>query len=296
MSSEPARRFAVDENEYPFADRWFTHEGIHMHYVDEGEGTPVLMLHGNPTWSFLYRKVIKALNGKCRAVAPDYPGFGLSEHPPGYGYTPREHAEWVEALLDHLKIERFILVVQDWGGPIGLSLAVKNPSRVAGIVLLNTWCWPPTANAYIFSFIMGGPLGPYLQMKKNVFARHLVPAGIVRPENKTPEILKAYTDPFPDPETRRGTYVFPREIRKSADWLRGIEERLPLLRETPVEMLWALKDFAFGSERYIKKWQGLLSWAKLTRLPDASHYLQEDCPEEIAAAVEKILGNKEKAR
>jgi haloalkane dehalogenase len=88
-----ARKFEVDRAEYPFADRWLEREGSALHYVDEGSGPAVLMLHGNPTWSFLYRKVIKQLGGACRSIAPDYPGFGLSDHPPGYGYTPQEHAE-----------------------------------------------------------------------------------------------------------------------------------------------------------------------------------------------------------
>ncbi|MBI1819255.1 MAG: alpha/beta fold hydrolase, partial [Nitrospirae bacterium] len=88
-----------------------------MHYVDEGNGTPVLLLHGNPTWSYLYRNIIKELVHEARLIAPDYPGFGFSDHPPGYGYTPVEHAEWVSALIDHLGLKKMILVCQDWGGP-----------------------------------------------------------------------------------------------------------------------------------------------------------------------------------
>ncbi|MEW5734645.1 MAG: alpha/beta fold hydrolase [Thermodesulfobacteriota bacterium] len=283
------RRFAVDEKEYPFKDHWFTRNGSTMHYVDEGSGPAVLMLHGNPTWSFLYRKVIKGLTGKCRAIAPDYPGFGLSDHPAGYGYTPAEHADWVAALLDHLEIDRHILIVQDWGGPIGLSLAVRNPERLAGLVLCNTWCWAPMTNALVFSFVMGGPLGPFLQMKKNVFARFLVPAGIVAKENKTSGILAAYLAPFPDPASRKGTYVFPREIRKSAEWLGEIEGKLPLIAQKPIEMVWAMKDFAFGSESYVKRWLGHFPGANLNRIENASHYLQEDCPEQIAVAVERLL-------
>lgn len=290
MKSEHARRFDVDAAEYPFQDHWFEGKGAVLHYLDEGEGVPVLMLHGNPTWSFLYRKVIKGLAGKCRAIAPDYPGFGLSDHPPGYGYTPREHADWVRALLDHLEIDRYILIVQDWGGPVGLSLAVDDPGRVAGLVLGNTWCWAPMMNARVFSWIMGGALGPFLQMRLNAFVRVMIPAGIVKRENKTSTILKAYQAPFPDAASRRGTYVFPREIRKSADWLQGIEDGLHLLKEKPVEMVWAMKDPAFGSEAYIQRWLGHFPEAGLTRLPDASHYLQEDCPDPIIEAVQRILG------
>lgn len=135
----PARSFSVDAHEYPFEDRWLERDGAIVHYVDHGRGPPVIFLHGNPTWSFLYRKVIRELPG-CRCIAPDYPGFGFSQAPAGYGYTPQEHAAWVRRLIDELRLERFILVVQDWGGPIGLSLAVEQAERVAGIVICNTWC------------------------------------------------------------------------------------------------------------------------------------------------------------
>ena len=153
MNSKPQRLFSVDQADYPFVDHWLTRDGVAMHYVDEGQGMPVIMFHGNPTWSYLYRNVIKALVGKCRSIAPDYPGFGFSEHPPNYGYQPKDHGEWVGALIDHLELDQFIIVVQDWGGPIGFSVAVERPEQVAGIVLCNTWCWPPAIDMKIFSHI-----------------------------------------------------------------------------------------------------------------------------------------------
>lgn len=289
MNRERQRPFSVDEADYPFTGHWFERDGVAMHYVDEGEGTPVLMLHGNPTWSFLYRNVIKGLGGRCRAVAPDYPGFGFSEHPPNYGYTPREHAEWVRALIEDLTLERFVLVAQDWGGPIGLSVAVDRPDNVVGLVMCNTWCWAPDLSAQIFSHIMGGALGKYLHLRHNFFARRIVPAGIYREEKKTPDVLKAYTDPFPRPETRMGTWVFPRSIRACALWLQSIEARLSRLRNKPVEMVWAMKDPAFGKESYIERWQSYFPGAAVDRIEDASHFLQEDCPERVAAAVGRVL-------
>jgi haloalkane dehalogenase len=289
MTAAHERSFSVSDVAYPFRDHWFERDGVAMHYVDEGDGTPVLMLHGNPTWSFLYRDVIKDLAGTCRPVVPDYPGFGFSEHPPGYGYTPQEHAEWVTDLIDHLHLDGFILVMQDWGGPIGMSVAVDRPHSVAGLVILNTWTWPPDWNLWSFSSVMGGPIGRYLHLRRNFFARRLVPWGIARKERKTPELLRAYTDPFPTAESRMGTYVFPRAIRKSASWLRSIEQRLSCLREKPIEMVWAMKDPAFGKESYIRRWQGYFPEAKVDRVDDASHYLQEDCPDRVAAAVRRLL-------
>src|SRR3989449_2616410 len=137
------RKFEVDPAEYPFADRWLERGGSALHYVDEGSGPPVLMLHGNPTWSFLYRNIIKQLGGAVRSIAPDYPGFGLSDHPPGYGYTPQEHAEWIHALIDDTGLKRVVLVLQDWGGPIGLSIAGERPGDVAGPGVPHPSRWPP---------------------------------------------------------------------------------------------------------------------------------------------------------
>ena len=290
MTGAPrTRKFAVDPAEYPFADRWFERGGSALHYVDEGSGPPVLMLHGNPTWSFLYRNVIKQLGGACRSIAPDYPGFGLSDHPPGYGYTPQEHAEWIHALIDAAGLKRFVLVLQDWGGPIGLSIAVERPHDVAGLVILNTWAWPPDPRMVVFSLIMGGPVGKYLHLRRNFFARKIVPSGIARAERRTPAILKAYTDPFPSPASRMGTWVFPRAIRQSAGWLAEIERQLPRLRAKPVEFVWAMKDVAFGREPIIARWLSYFPGAPVDRLLEAKHYLQEDEPEGVAAAVKRVL-------
>jgi haloalkane dehalogenase len=289
MSNASERPFIVDSEEYPFEDQWVDIDGAGVHYVDEGEGACVLMLHGNPTWSFVYRKVIKGLSGQCRCIAPDYPGFGYSEHPPGYGYTPQEHAGRITALINHLGLERFILIVQDWGGPIGLSVAVEQSDRIAGIVLCNTWCWRPTVNLHIFSCIMGGPIGRYLILHHNFFAKVLVPGGVFNRQAKTPAILKAYTDPFGTPASRIGTYIFGRQIRKASGWLESIEGRLSVLREKPVEMVWGMKDPAFGRQRCIRKWLGHFPNANLERIENASHYLQEDSPDRIVCATERLL-------
>ncbi len=278
----------LDQKKYPFQHNRFYHENTPLHYVDEGEGQTVLMLHGNPTWSFLYRNVIKALKGSFRCVAPDYPGFGLSGHPPGYGYTPPEHAEKIRTLVDRLELDDFILIVHDWGGPIGFSYATDHPGRVAGIVICNTWCWPPFANAWLFSLFMGGPIGKYLILQHNFFAKVMVPYGIFHSGKKTPSILEAYTSRFPTPESRLGTYIFPRQIRKASPWLKSIQDKLGVLREKPVRLVWAMKDPAFGKEKYIKKWKSYFPGAFTDRVEHASHYLPEDCPERIVVAVEEL--------
>jgi len=284
------RPFVVSEALYPFEDHWFERDGSAMHYLDHGESeTPVVMFHGNPTWSFLYRDIIKELGTGVRCVAGDYPGFGFSDHPPGYGYTPEEHVEWVEAWLGSLDLPPFVMVVQDWGGPIGLSYAVRHPEQIAGLVVLNTWAWPTDWKGTVFSSFLGGPIGKYLNLQKNFFADKIVKGGMYYAKRKSPEVFRAYTDPFPGPRERMGTYVFPRAIRKSVAMLTELERDLVALRDVPAELVWGMKDQAFGSEEYITRWRSLLPGAPVTRLDKASHYLQEDQPEVIADAIRRRL-------
>lgn len=292
MSNEnvKTRPFEINLQEYPFRAHWFQRGDSYMHYVDEGSGTPVIMLHGNPTWSFLYRDIIKQLSDQCRCIAPDYPGFGSSDHPDGYHYTPQEHAQWIERLIDKLVLDEFILVCQDWGGPIGLSVARNQPKRVAGLVLGNTWGWPVTLKPRLFSYIMGSHFpGKYLQINKNFFARSIVPSGIAKPKRKQPEILSHYTRPFKSRKSRYGTWMFPRALRTASGWLEDIESKLGFLKDIPVELVWGMKDFAFGDEYYIKRWRSYFPQAEVTKLQDASHYLQEDRPDAVAEAVIRLL-------
>ena len=150
--------FAVDRALFP----WQPHyqrlsNGAHIHYVDEGEGPVLLLLHGNPTWSFLYRHIIAGLRGQFRVIAPDYPGFGLSTAPAGYAFTPEEHAACMVELVQRLALQDVTIMVQDWGGPIGFALAAEQPQRVSGFIIGNTWAWPlERPGQKLFSLLMGG--------------------------------------------------------------------------------------------------------------------------------------------
>lgn len=280
------RPFDVSADLYPFEDHWFERDGTAMHYVDHGDGPPVVMVHGNPTWSFLYRDIIKALGTGVRCLAPDYPGFGMSQHPPGYGYTPPEHAEWIGAWLDHLKLDPFVLVVQDWGGPIGLSVAVQRPEQIAGLVVMNTWAWRPTALFKVFSWVIGGPLGPFMHQRLNLFAKRMLPFYMT--SKKAPEVYEAYTKPFPDYASRRGTYVFPRALRQHDDWLASLWNDMAKLTEKPVELVWGDKDPSFGDAPFVAKWRRKFPDAEVTHCVDASHFVQEDAPGPVAAAIQRL--------
>lgn len=284
------RPFEVDLIEYPFTDRWLPYRDGYIHYLDEGQGPTVLLLHGNPTWSYLYRNVIKELRGEYRLIAPDYPGFGMSKAPTGYRFTPQEQSEAVLDLIRRLDLKDFVLVVQDWGGPIGLNYAVRHRKNLRGIVVMNTWAWPAKILPMkIFSLAMGGrPLGYWLQTRRNFFAKN-VPHGIYHTEKVTDSLRKAYTDPFPTPKSRIPTWVFPGQIRKAQPWLADIESKLPNLSDLPAQILWGTKDSAGFSPEQMAKWQRYLPMNETEILDDASHYVQEDRPDRVAASIRRVL-------
>ncbi|HKJ77656.1 MAG TPA: alpha/beta fold hydrolase [Gammaproteobacteria bacterium] len=284
------RPFQVDENLYPFTSHWLECDGGVLHYLDEGEGFPVLLLHGNPTWSFLYRDVIKALRGHCRCIAPDYPGFGLSTAPPGYGYTPQGHTEWVAALIDHLELERYILVAHDWGGPIGLAAALQAPDRLAGMVLSNTWAWPVDLRVRLFSWIFGSPPARFLQRRLDLFARYLLPLAVSGAARKAPGIRAAYIAPFQERDRRLGPWMLTKSLRVSKDWLAELEGGLHRLQHRPVALVWGMRDPAFGRRTYLGNWRRHFPHARLHELGDAGHFLPEERPEELATQVLRALG------
>ena len=270
----------------PFAahvQRW---RSAQVHYVDEGRGPNVVLLHGNPAWSYLYRHVIRALRPAWRCVAPDYPGFGLSQAPPGYGYTPQEHARCVLDLLLSRVSGRWLIVGHDWGGPIGLRVALQRPQRVAGLVLSNTWCWPPTPDLRLFSALAGGRWpGHALQVRCNAFARWLMPLGMASRGALTPEVRRAYRAPLGDGGRGHAAWVLARSIRTQSAWLAGIAERLGQLRDKPVTLVWGRGDPALGHARVLRRWRELVPWARVVTLAHASHYVPEDAPAALADAI-----------
>jgi haloalkane dehalogenase len=279
--------FVPDKTLFPFTSRWFEGAGPRVHYIDEGSGPAVVMFHGNPTWSFLYRKVIKELGSGFRCIAVDYPGFGLSERPSGYGYTSAEHAQVIGKLVDHLNLDRFIVVGQDWGGPIGMTVALERASRVAGMVFANTWFWPAQGSLVTFSVVMSSPPLQWLIVQRNFFVNFIMPRSVSKPME--PKVFKTYQDAQPNPQARRGVAEFPRQIRFARPMLERLAGTAPkALGDKPLELVWAMKDPAFGNAAVIARWQRDFPAARLTQLADANHYIQEDAPEAVAAAVQRV--------
>lgn len=277
--------FQPSQEHYPFESRWFESSVGPLHYLDEGTGQPLLLLHGNPDWSFLYRKVVRGLREDFRCIVPDYPGFGLSAHPSGYGYTAAEHAVVVGELVDHLGLDRMLVMGQDWGGPIGMEVASQRPDRVAGLVMGNTWCWPADTRVFrVFSAVMSSHPVQLLILHRNFFVTPMMKLALrVRLSD---EELEHYTAVVPDAASRQGIAVFPRQIRDAGGWLADLEDRVrSTLTGKPMVLVWGMKDPAFGRRDVIERWQRVFPAATLIELEEAGHYLQEDAPERIVAAI-----------
>jgi haloalkane dehalogenase len=279
-----APSFTPSRELFPFESRWFESSAGRVHYVDEGSGLPILMCHGNPTWSFLYRNVIQALRGQFRCVALDYPGFGLSERPAGYGYTPAEHAAVVGELVRALDLRELIVMGHDWGGPIGLSAACAEPDRVAGVVLGGTWFWPPPRYFRVFSGIMSSRPLQWAILRRNLFVERLIPAGTTR--DLSHEEMEHYRGVQPTPEARVGVAEFPRQIVGATPLLAELAEAVPQkLGRKRALITYPMRDRAFRPRDILPRLRDAFSDVTVVELPDANHYFVEDAPDEVASAV-----------
>ncbi len=282
--------FTPNPELFPFESRWFDSSVGPVHYVDEGTGPPLLLMHGNPDWSFLYREIIQGLRDHFRCIAPDYPGFGLSVHPDGYGYTPAEHAVVVGELVDRLGLDGMIVMGQDWGGPIGLEVASRRYLRVAGLVMGNTWYWPAdSAMMRGFSRLMSTGLMQRQFVERNFFVdglmRQTLQAGL------TDEEFRHYQDVVPTPEHRKGIAEFPVQIRASAEWLADLEVRVrSTLTGKPTLLIFGRRDPGLGSRAVIDRWRLDFPAAAYRELPTAGHYIQEDAPDAIIQAIREVFG------
>lgn len=303
----------VDDELFPFDSRFVEIDGCHVHYVDEGSGPTLLLLHGNPTWSFLYRDVIRLLRDDFRCVALDYPGFGLSSAPWGYGFTAAEHADVVAAFVETLDLTDVTPMMQDWGGPIGVAALSRTPDRCRALIIANTWAWPRSdPGTTMFSRTLGGPVGRVLIERLNLFAERIVPLGHRRRELTRAE-REQYTGPFPDAEARVPTHVFPRELLAASELLgeaaAGLERlsrerplaaargrsdgsdgdagsgrRHAVLGHLPALIVWGAQDPAFTAVDRAR-WQAAFPDARTVVIGDAGHYLADDAPDDVADAI-----------
>ena len=281
----------VYDGRYPFESQFFETEAGRVHYVDEGDAVDpaVVFLHGNPTWSFLFREQIRRLCRDYRCIAPDYLGFGLSEKPRDFSYRPADHARTVERLLADLDVENPTLVCHDWGGPIGLDYATRNPGDVGGLVLSNTWGWPLDDHPAVrrFGAAMGGPAGRVAIERLGLFGLAAMPALYADRSRLTPEIHRHYLRPHAQPADRRGVRTLAGCLADADGWLARLRARHDAIADVPTLLAWGTRDPAFGGA--IRRWRRLRPDARAVEFADCGHFVPEEKGAELAAEVHAFL-------
>lgn len=278
----------LNKTEYPFKANFLKLQMGQMHYVDEGKGDPIVFVHGNPGWSFEYRKQIKALSTTNRCIAPDHIGFGLSDKPYEWDYLPKNHAANFEVLMDSLKLTNITLVVADWGGPIGLSYALKNPEKIDKLIIMNSFMWSAADNkgARAFSNFLGGPFGIFLSKYFNFFAR-FVSKQVVHDKSKLSKVAHQHMyKHLSSPKDRKGTWVFPKQIIASSDWMDSLWKQRSAIENIPTTILWGMKDPAFPPDGLVP-FESFLKNFKIVKLDNVGHYPQEEAAEILIKVLEK---------
>jgi haloalkane dehalogenase len=285
---------------YPFKSHQFDRGGgIRLRYIDEGTGDPVVMVHGNPSWSFYYRNLAIALRGSHRVIVPDHIGCGFSDKPgdDAYEYTLDSRVADLEALLDSLGVDRDItLVVHDWGGAIGFAYATKYPDRIKRLIVLNTSAFlkPPTKTMPLaLSFVRSTPIGALLVRGFNAFALGASIVGCKR-RSMTPRERHWYRKPYDSWKNRIATLRFVQDIPLGPGdraWNRMVEtqDRLELLRDKPMLICWGMKDFVFD-HHFLTEWERRFPNAEVHRFDDCGHYILEDAADEVIPLVAAFCG------
>lgn len=286
--SSLAERSWLDRSLYPFATRFIELDSHRLHYVDEGRGRPIVFVHGTPSWSFEWRHAITALRKQHRCIAIDHLGFGLSDKPAGAPYRPADHAARLARFVEALDLRDFVLVVHDFGGPIGLPLALDG-KRVRSVVLVNTWMWahddPRVAR---LSRFIAGPIGRFLYLRLNASARWLLPASFADRRKLTPAMRRHYLGPFRARGSREAPWVLGCELTRSDAYHRSLWEKRAGLTRLPTMLVWGTRDRAFG-EAHLTRFREVLPEANVVTL-DVGHFPQEEAPDEVTEAIRRAAG------
>ncbi len=298
-----ARIHSLDPTFYPFQSHFLDRHGNRLHYLDEGPPgatrtpEPVVMVHGNPSWSIYYRELTKALRDRYRCIVPDHIGCGFSDKPSDahYTYTLERRVDDLEALLDHLKLKKNLtLVLHDWGGMIGMAWASRYPERIKRFVILNTSAFRlPKSKPFPWQlWLTRTPLGALLVRGLNLFswsATHVC----CRRRPMPPKLRQAYTAPYDSWKNRIATLRFVQDIPlgpkdPAYEIVRAVEEGVGRFKHVPMLVCWGLKDFVFD-RHFLAEWERAFPEAQFHRYPDCGHYILEDAADEIIPLVRKFM-------
>ena len=265
--------------------------GHRLAYLDEGKGPVVVMLHGNPSWSYLYRKVVRQLQGRYRCIVPDHLGCGFSDKPQEASYSLDMHIHNLEALLQGLGIDRCALILHDWGGAIGMGWAVRHPAQVAAIVACNTAAFASTRMPWRIAMCRWPIFGPLALRGLNAFAQAAIFMAVSK--KMRPKVAQGFLAPYDSWENRIALLRFVQDIpmnKEHPSWLTlaAIEAGLPLFAATPMLLCWGGADFCFDRHFY-DEWRCRFPQAEAHYFTDAGHYLFEDALEDIAPLISRFL-------
>ena len=276
-----------------FCDLSYGNErSVKLHYLDEGTGPIILMLHGNPTWSFYFRNCVHHFKAKgYRCIVPDHIGCGLSDKPQDYNYTLERRIQDIQQLLEHLNIERFNLIVHDWGGAIGMGVATGNPESVQKIAILNSASYLSKWMPWRFAFLRIEKIGAFLIRAFNVFAWPAVFMSVCKPLDKN--IQKGFLYPYQNWNDRIAVARFVKDIPMSQshlsyNCLENIEKKLPNLGEKKIGLFWGERDFCFN-QKFFQHWTKIFPNALQKTFPNAGHYILEDATNEVLNEIKALF-------
>jgi haloalkane dehalogenase len=278
---------------YPFQSHYAQIGGRRMHYVDEGAGPTLLLVHGNPTWSFHWRELIAGLRGKHRLVAPDHIGCGLSEKPQRYDYCLARHIDNLVQLVESLGLRDITLLAQDWGGPIGLGAALRLRERFARFVLFNTAAFRTPNMPWRIRICRTPLLGTLALRGANAFIRAALWMAVEKRERMTPAVQAGIDAPYDSWQNRVAIDHFVRDIPMSAahpsyERLAEIERGLPTLADRPFQFIWGMRDWCF-TPAFHDRFLEFFPAAEVHRFEDAGHWVVEDAHERIAPLIERFV-------
>lgn len=280
----------LDPSAYPFQRRSLALPAGRIHYLDEGEGEPLVLVHGTPSWSFEYRHLIRELSDSHRCIAFDHLGFGLSERPAGFGYRPEDHARVFAEVVEALGLERFTLVVHDFGGPIALPFAVAHPERIARLVVLNSFMWPFEDPKLVQQArFAGSAVGRFLYRYLNFSLRVLMPLAFANRRRLTPQIHRQYLAPFAERQSRvQVLWALARALLGSAAHYAELWQGRARLQHIPALVLWGEGDRVLPVS-FAQRWREALPRAEVQLLSEVGHWPQEEAPHAVLAAIRRLL-------